>query len=120
MKLPGRLAALTLVGAAALFATDTLAHSEKLETVPADGAVLTSPPPTIGMTFDLPIRLTMLRLQDATGAVYDVTRTDDMAPVTEFEAVPTTLGPGSYTVEWRGLADDGHTMEGSFSFQIGN
>lgn len=120
MKLRGQLSALTLACAAALFATGLHAHSEKLATTPADGAVLTSPPPIIGMTFDLPIRLTMLRLQDAAGAVYDVTRTDDMAPVTAFEAVPAALGPGSYTVEWRGLADDGHTMEGSFSFRIGN
>jgi methionine-rich copper-binding protein CopC len=36
----------------------------------------------------------------------------------EFHAVPEALGPGRYTVEWRGLASDGHAMQGSFSFEI--
>lgn len=95
-----------------------LAHSEKKTTTPADGAVLKAAPETIAMIFDSPMRLTMIRLTDADGTEFDVDRTDGMAPVTEFEARPAALAPGTYTVEWRGLAADGHPMEGSFSFRI--
>ncbi|MEL6268094.1 MAG: copper resistance CopC family protein [Pseudomonadota bacterium] len=94
------------------------AHSEKENTVPADGAVLAASPTTIGMTFDRPMRVTMLRLKDAKGQEYEVSRTDGMAPVTEFRATPETLGDGEYEVEWRGLAEDGHPMQGSFSFTL--
>ena len=33
-------------------------------------------------------------------------------------AVPTTLGPGSYTVKWRSAGDDGHVQRGEFGFTI--
>ncbi len=95
-----------------------LAHSKKETTTPVDGAVTTVAPETIRMTFDRPMRITFFRLTDARGNEHDATRTDSMAPVREFEATPAVLGPGAYTVEWRGLADDGHAMEGSFSFEI--
>ena len=101
-------------------AAPSIAHSTKEGTTPLHGAVLAAAPETIGMTFDTPMRVTMVRLSDADGSEYDVVRTDGMAPVTVFEAVPPALEPGAYMVEWRGLSDDGHAMEGSFSFEIGN
>ena len=101
-------------------ATQAVAHSKKEKTEPADGAVLAATPGTIGMTFDAPMRVTMIRLIDAKGGAHDITRTDNMAPVTEFTASPAPLGPGEYKVEWRGLAEDGHPMEGSFTFRIEN
>lgn len=70
------------------------------------------------MTFDSPMRLTMVRLTDGGGADIDLQRTDAKAPVTQFKAVPAGLGGGKYTVEWRGLSGDGHPMQGSFSFEI--
>ena len=33
-------------------------------------------------------------------------------------AVPSTLEPGSYTVNWRAAGDDGHVVRGDFSFTI--
>jgi methionine-rich copper-binding protein CopC len=70
------------------------------------------------MTFDQPMRLTLVKLTNGDGAEVEVTRTDAMAPVTEFEAATAEMGPGTYTVEWRGLSGDGHPMRGSFSFRI--
>ena len=34
------------------------------------------------------------------------------------EATPPALPAGSYTVEWRGLSEDGHAMSGRFSFEV--
>lgn len=94
------------------------AHSTKEKTYPADGASLASAPTTIGMTFDMPMRITMIKVIDANGAEFEVERTDGMASVTEFQAGAPLLQPGKYNVEWRGLADDGHAMSGSFAFTI--
>lgn len=96
------------------------AHSTKQKTAPADGSVLLAPPSSIGMSFDMPMRVTMIKLTDSHGDEHQVKRTDNMAPLTDFAASPESLEPGEYTVKWRGLAEDGHAMEGSFSFKIEN
>lgn len=111
---------MVVAGALGLATDGALAHSKKETTTPTDGAVLKAPPEVIGMSFDRPMRVTLIRLTGPDGGEYDLERTDEMAPVTEFEATPAELDPGAYTVEWRGLSDDGHPMEGSFSFEIRN
>ncbi len=107
-----------LAGGVAFSSAAALAHSNKESTTPADGAVLEAPPEAIEIIFDQPMRLTMVRLTNGDGAEVQVTRTDGMAPVTEFEATPSDMGAGAYTLEWRGLSSDGHPMDGSFSFRI--
>lgn len=99
-----------------LSAPAALAHS-KSATSPADGAVGAAPE-AIVLSFDKPMRVTVLRLISSNGDVA-VERKAGMEPVTRFEAVPKTpLAAGSYTVEWRGLAADGHPMEGTFGFEV--
>lgn len=95
-----------------------LAHSEKEGTTPADGALLTETPEMIHMVFDDPMRVTMARLVNADGAEMPMARGSGLEPSLEFHAEPEPLAPGRYTVEWRGLAADGHPMQGSFSFRI--
>lgn len=118
MRRPMTLAAVFLV-ALTFAAGQTAAHSKKQATVPADGAVLAVSPETIAMTFDMPLRVTLIALRDQSGADHPLTRTDNMQPVSDFAATPpATLSAGKYTVEWRGLATDGHPMQGQFSFDI--
>ncbi|MEZ5652538.1 MAG: copper resistance protein CopC [Burkholderiaceae bacterium] len=95
------------------------AHSKRMATVPADGAVLQAAPDTIEMTFSRPVRLTLIRLTDADGKRYEVSRPDGTAAVKRFEGKPVPLGPGAYVVKWRGLSDDGHPLDGEFRFRIG-
>lgn len=97
---------------------DASAHSRKETTVPADGAALRAPPEVIVMEFDTPIRITSLSLTTGAGDAVELRRTTGPRPVTRYEAVPPALGAGSYRVEWRGLSEDGHTMQGSFSFEV--
>ena len=101
-----------------LSATPLMAHSEKEGTTPADGAQLTETPEMIHMVFDDPMRITMVRLVNADGAEMPMERGTGLEPSLEFHAEPEPLSPGSYTVEWRGLASDGHAMQGSFSFEL--
>ena len=97
-----------------------IAHSKKEATQPADGAVLETSPEMIGMTFDMPMRVTLLSLTDQDAVEHALTRTDNMQAVSEFVAAPAELPAGQYKVEWRGLAGDGHPMQGTFSFEITN
>jgi methionine-rich copper-binding protein CopC len=94
------------------------AHSKNEATQPADGAVLEMSPSEIAMRFDMPMRVTMISLTDQDGTEHDLSRTDNMQPVSEFSATPPALPLGQYTVNWRGLAADGHPMQGAFSFEI--
>ena len=103
--------ALSTIGTAA-------AHSRNETTIPADGATLRNAPDVIVMTFNRPIRVTMLELTDSDGDTVALARSDGMAPVTRLEATPEPLSAGSYTVRWRGLAGDGHPMSCRFTFEV--
>lgn len=109
---------LALAFAAIVLSGAAFAHSEKEGTTPADGAQLTETPEMIHMVFDDPMRITMVRLVNADGAEMPMERGTGLEPSLEFHAEPDPLSPGSYTVEWRGLASDGHAMQGSFSFEL--
>jgi len=111
-------AALTLVVALGVGSAD--AHSKKEATIPADGAVLATSPEMIAMTFDMPMRVTLISLTDQDGTEHVLTRSDNMQPVSEFGAEPPALPSGQYKIEWRGLAADGHPMQGTFGFEISN
>ena len=94
------------------------AHSRAETTEPANGEVIAAAPAVITISFDKPMRITLIELTGAGGKALALERTDDMAPVTRFEAVPPPLAAGRYTVEWRGLSEDGHPMSGRFSFEV--
>ena len=102
---------LSLAGAAS-------AHSRPETTAPADGEVVAAAPAVIAISFDKPMRVTTIELTGADGEAFALERTDEMAPVTRFEATPPPLPAGRYTVTWRGLSEDGHAMSGRFSFEV--
>ena len=96
-----------------------VAHSKQEVTFPEDGAVLRAPPDVVSMRFDAPMRITLIHLtSEATGGEFELDRSDDMRPVTDFRATPPVLPNGRYTVEWRGLSSDGHPMKCRFSFEV--
>ncbi|MEM8788764.1 MAG: copper resistance protein CopC [Pseudomonadota bacterium] len=101
-----------------IFTAAAFAHSKKKTSEPADGAVLTAPPEVIRMGFDMPITITMFAVTDAAGGQMAVERMDGQQQVTTFEAVPAAMGPGNYSVEWRGLSADGHPVQGGFTFEV--
>ena len=95
-----------------------VAHSRNETTIPADGATLRTAPEMIVMTFNRPIRITMIELKNADGDEISLERSGGMAPVTRVEATPVPLSSGSYSVQWRGLAADGHPMSCRFTFDV--
>ncbi len=111
-----------MIGAAlltlALGIGQATAHSKKEATVPVNGAVLDVSPETVTMTFDMPLRVTLITLTDQDSVAHELIRTDNMQPVSDFSAAVPELAAGLYKVAWRGLAEDGHPMQGEFSFEV--
>jgi methionine-rich copper-binding protein CopC len=93
------------------------AHSKSEATTPADGATVTEVP-ELSMQFDGPMRIISITLSSSEGEVA-LERETGMDPAKEFRAVPVEeLTPGSYRFDWRGMAADGHPMQGGFSFTV--
>ena len=93
------------------------AHSKAEQTTPADNTTVEAVE-VIEIRFDDPMRVTAISMTGPDGDV-SITRETGLDPVTEFRALPTaTMGSGRYQVDWRGLASDGHPMQGSFSFTV--
>ncbi|WP_235216224.1 copper resistance CopC family protein [Ruegeria halocynthiae] len=93
------------------------AHSKSETTTPADGATVTEVP-ELSMRFDDPMRIISVTLSSPDGDV-EIERETGMDPAKEFLAMPMEeLAPGSYRFDWRGMASDGHPMQGSFSFTV--
>lgn len=108
----------TLLGlAVALAPTLLAAHSNSEATTPADGSTVAEVS-ELSMRFDDPMRIISVALT-STGGDIEIERETGMDPATEFRAMPLeNLEPGSYRFEWRGMASDGHPMQGSFSFTV--
>ncbi|MFK7745892.1 MAG: copper resistance protein CopC [Roseobacter sp.] len=98
-------------------ATNALGHSKATQTTPDNNAMVQAID-IIEMQFDDPMRVTAISLTGPSGNV-EIIRETGLEPVSEFRARPNeTLGAGVYHVDWRGLASDGHPMQGTFSFTI--
>ena len=108
----------TLLGlAVAITPALAFAHSKSEATTPADGATVTEVP-ELSMRFDDPMRIISVTLASTEGDI-EIERETGMDPAKEFRALPLEeLAPGSYRFDWRGMASDGHPMQGSFSFTV--
>lgn len=97
--------------------SSALAHSKSEKTIPANAATVTEVE-VIEMRFDKPMRVTAVVLNGPQGEVR-LDRATGLDPVTEFRAFPPEGMPaGAYTLEWRGLSEDGHPMQGNFGFTV--
>ena len=99
-----------------LVSTVAFSHSKVTTTFPADGSVLKQSPEKIELTFSHAIRLTKVTLTT------DKTMDLDLSQYKHFEknfAIPVSSQVlGIHTIKWRGLSDDGHVMQGEFSFIV--
>lgn len=94
-----------------------LAHTEIERTSPADGARLTSPPRQITLTFGEPVRQSGAGLAVVGPAGHTALHPDVAGPVVSARW-PASLEEGSFEVDYRVVAEDGHVADGSFSFTI--
>ena len=100
-----------------LLATNAWSHSSVTSSVPTNGATLTNHPETIEVTFSKPTRIikATINYNDVTSTPLTISTTEPTRKIT-FSPAPTIAG--SYKIEWRALADDGHVFKESISFSI--
>jgi methionine-rich copper-binding protein CopC len=110
------LLALTL---AAVIPSAASAHAMLHTSDPADGASLTTSPPSLNLTFSEDCRVTALRLLDERGREHPVRREGGRAASSKATAtVAAPLPSGAYRLEWRAMGDDGHVMSGTVRFAV--
>lgn len=99
--------------------TTASAHAELVSTVPTAGALLSTAPSSVELTFDEPVFLVPdgLQLYDGTGAHH--TLPVAAAGATVRATLPAHLAQGSYVVGWRVVSDDSHPESGVLAFTVG-
>lgn len=97
------------------------AHAELIAADPEPGAQLADSPQAIRLTFSEPIaaRSRILLFDESFQPVEDLTAQFDQANPAEVYAPLPELEPGTYTVQWSAVAEDGHELEGAYSFSVG-
>ena len=95
-----------------------LAHSKVEETTPANGATITAVPAEIGLNFSKDIRLTRIELAHEEHSAVSLDLGEQTSFGQEFTIPLPSNGTGTYVIEWRGLGEDGHAMQGEFSFTV--
>jgi MYXO-CTERM domain-containing protein len=116
-------ATLTLAaGLTALTAAPALAHDQLISSTPEDGAVLDTAPERIVLTYSAgPMDMgSQLQVTDSTGdsitaGDLQINGTQVIQPLTATGAEDET-----YQVVWRVVSSDGHPIEGTFSYQVGD
>lgn len=95
------------------------AHTTLVSSDPADGSVLTAPPPKITLTFDEPLMQSAdtISINDASGNVVVSQKVNPDGAVLSLPW-PADLPSGVYEVAYRAVADDGHPMIGAVHFTL--
>jgi methionine-rich copper-binding protein CopC len=108
-------AGVCLMTPTALFAHTSLATSN-----PTDGAVLEESPQQVELGFTEQVRFLKFSLNGVEVSSVPVTFKPS-ASVQDVHSVPlSALGKGSYTVNWSVMGSDGHLVENSFGFSVGD
>ena len=107
-----------LAGLIVMWASVAIAHSPLKSTTPANEAIIAQAPNEIRLDFGKTIRLTRLAVAHADDKKMklDFSGNDGFKKLylVPFEG----MGTGKYLIEWRGLGEDGHALNGTFSFTV--
>ena len=110
---------LTLVSGLALasLAATASAHAHLQKASPADGSVVTTSPSRIVLNFSEAARLTAASIQKGDEPPQSL-KPLPAAAVRQISVPLPQLTPGSYSVTWRVVSEDGHVMSGMLRFTL--
>ena len=98
-------------------AANAAAHATLESASPKDGESLAMAPKEVRLNFGHEVHLTALKIIG--NGAETALPVDRKAPAAKsFVIAAPVLGPGSYRLEWRALANDGHAMSGHLMFSI--
>src|SRR5438874_2465357 len=112
-------AAAALSAAAAAAPPAAWAHARLVSASPSDGAVLPTAPRQVTIRFDEPVRALSGTTVVANSGKRPVVAGKPRTHARVLAISLRKLGDGDYTVRWRVLSDDGHTVQGVFPFAVG-
>lgn len=116
------LCAVVLLVVSSATPTEAMRHLRLQRASPAADTTLAAPPSAISLWFSEPTNpaISRIDLQIAGGGrvrLGTLARgSDDADPLTA--ALPPVLAPASYTVTWKTMSQDGHVVDGSYTFTI--
>ncbi len=110
---------LTLVSGLALasLAATASAHAHLQKASPADGSVVTTSPSRIVLNFSEAARLTAASIQKGDEPRQRL-KPLPAAAARQISVPLPQLTPGSYSVTWRVVSEDGHVMSGTLRFTL--
>jgi copper transport protein len=103
-------------------ASPAFAHAQLLGTSPASGAVLTSPPAQVVLTFGEAVQAPPTAIEVFSAAGQQVRTGPVGHPPGRPDQVEVTLPrslKGTYVVSWRVISADTHPVQGAFDFSVG-
>ena len=117
-----RIFALCLIAAMSLTlptGSPALAHTKVEKSEPADGATVKAGLTELKLVFENDIRLTLVRLMRE-GGDDPIQPTSDLPSdfVKKADITVEPLDPGKYTLNWTGVAKDGHVIKQELSFTV--
>jgi copper transport protein len=118
-----RLGLLVLVAASTVaFTSRPVLHASLVSSEPAAKSHPATAPGRIRLVFSEPIegKLSRITLARSGGAAFAVPAAGDPRDVHAVIAPSDSLTPGAYRLEWRIVSADGHPVDGSFTFSIGD
>jgi copper transport protein len=97
-----------------------LAHAMLLSSDPPQGGTVTASPARVRLVFSEPLEASVsgIAIVDVTGHSTKLEVSSDPRNVRALIAPLDSLPDGSYRVVWRTMSADGHSVEGSYVFQV--
>jgi copper transport protein len=97
------------------------AHASLESSVPAPSSILDAPPTDITLDFDEPITVQpgAIRLLDGSGKDIALGLPERGSDPTVVTASVPEIPNGTYVVAWRVISQDGHPVDGAFTFDVG-
>src|ERR1039457_2695766 len=115
-RVVGRTTALAALAAGfvVLLAPPAFAHAVLLQTTPGEGAVLTTPPKTVSLTYDEQVSVDpgSIRVYDTNGNRVDTGSIAKASADVVSVGVHPHLANGAYVVTWRVISADTHPVQG--------
>jgi methionine-rich copper-binding protein CopC len=93
------------------------AHAHLFASVPAEGAVLDTPPKQVELSFSEPARLTAATLRRGTDKPQPLSLPGS-PPAQHITLDLPALAPGSYTLDYRLISADSHIVAGTLHFKV--
>ena len=97
------------------------AHSQPIKLEPTAGSTLTQSPPEIRLTFSEPVlpnaTINLFPQNSFSPITGIIAQQDPVNPAQIFAPLP-SLSSGAYTIQWQIQSSDGHTLTGTYAFNI--